>query len=68
LIDVANECGVAGHQCVPGYACVALAAHQQIVAGEDSALPIRGCDGSGRDNHAGQVTVEGQVWLAPNRA
>jgi hypothetical protein len=39
LIDVANECGVAGHQCFPGCARVAFAAHQQIVAGEDSALP-----------------------------
>ena len=32
LIDVANECGVAGHQCVPGYARMAFVAQQQIVA------------------------------------
>jgi hypothetical protein len=57
-----------GHQCVPGHARVAFAAHQQIVASEDGALPISGCDGSGRDDHAGQVAIEGEVRLAPNRA
>ena len=62
LIDVANECGVAGHQCFPGCARMAFVAQQQIVASEDGALPIRGWDGSGRDDHAGQVARARSGW------